>query len=86
MDLVLNPEFMQSLIESVTYQVSKRVGIELNEEKYFNEFSSIQNEKALLILGSSVNKCSSNILKIVEYKIRQNQNKEENKYEIRKIW
>lgn len=86
MDLILNPEFMQSLIDSVIYQVSKRVGIETNDENLFQDFNSIKNEKALLILGSSVNKCSSNLLKIVEYKIRQSQNKEENKYEIRKIW
>ena len=86
MDIALKPEFMQNLVESVTYQVFKRVGVEQKEEKLFSEYNSINSEKALLMLGTSVSKCSSNILKIVEYKIRQNQNKEENKYEIRKIW
>lgn len=79
---VLNSEFLQCLSKSVTYQVLKRIGVQIEEK--FNEYSCIKNKKTLLILGTSVNKCSSDILRIVEHSIRQN--KEENKYEIRKIW
>lgn len=86
--IVYNPVFLQTLVDSIKYQVAKRTGLNISDEEMFTGFSStIQNEKALLILGRSVNHCTNQILKAIEYGIRekQYQNKEEQNYETREI-
>ena len=87
--IVYNPVFLQTLVDSIKYQIAKRTGLNISDEELFIGFSStIQNEKALLILGRSVNHCTNQILKAIEYGIRekQYQNKEEQNYETREIW
>lgn len=87
--IVYNSVFLQTLVDSIKYQVAKRTGLNISDEEMFTGFSStVQNEKALLILGRSVNHCTNQILKAIEYGIRekQYQNKEEQNYETREIW
>ena len=82
----LTPTFIEDTINSVTYCVAKRSNININENELLENLSSISNNLQLRMIGSIVNDFSNDILRIVEYKIRQ-RNKEVNNYaKTRKIW
>lgn len=83
---VLKPEFLEILAKSTTYQVANRCGIKLSDTKdLFTDYEAMANPIAINILGNCVSHCSSELLKIIEYKIKQIK-KEELKYGTRQIW
>lgn len=85
--LVLSPEFVECLIKSTTYQIATRCGIEIQDTaRMFQEFGNINNIVALNVLGNCVNSCSSDLLKIIEYKIKERKKEELNYGYTRKIW
>lgn len=85
--MVLKPEFLELMIKNTTYQVATRCGIEIdNTERIFAEFETFENPTAMNIIGNCINHCSSELLKIIEYKMKEIK-KEELKYgNTRKIW
>ena len=85
--MVLKPEFLELMIKNTTYQVAIRCGIEIeNTERIFAEFETFANPVAMNIIGNCINHCSSELLKIIEYKMKEIK-KEELKYgNTRKIW
>ena len=85
--MVLKPEFLELMIKNTTYQVATRCGIEIdNTERIFAEFEPFANPVAINIIGNCINHCSSELLKIIEYKMKEIK-KEELKYgNTRKIW
>jgi len=85
--MVLKPEFLELMIKNTTYQVATRCGIEIvNTERIFAEFEIFANPVAINIIGNCINHCSSELLKIIEYKMKEIK-KEELKYgNTRKIW
>lgn len=85
--MVLKPEFLELMIKNTTYQVATRCGIEIdNTERIFAEFETFANPTAMNIIGNCINHCSSELLKIIEYKMKEIK-KEELKYgNTRKIW
>lgn len=83
---VLKPEFLEILAKSTTYQVANRCGIKLSDTKdLFTDYEAMANPIGINILGNCVSHCSSELLKIIEYKIKQIK-KEELKYGTRQIW
>lgn len=84
-NLILRQEFMECIIKSTIYQVAKRSDVALDIGENFDEYNFITDKKALIILGTSVNKCSNELLRIIEYKVKQVK-KEEQSYGIKKIW
>lgn len=84
---VLKPEFLELMIKNTTYQVATRCGIEINDtERIFAEYEIFANPLAINIIGNCINYCSSELLKIIEYKMKEIK-KEELKYgNTRKIW
>ncbi len=86
LEQVINMDLLECIYKSSTYQVAKRSGFEIeNEEKLFENFPNINNPLQLKVLGRATSIVTNEILRIVEYKIKQI-NKEENKNEFRKIW
>lgn len=85
--MVLKPEFLELMIKNTTYQVATRCGIEIeNTEKLFSEYETFANPVAINIIGNCINYCSSELLRIIEYKMKEIK-KEELKYgNTRKIW
>ena len=85
--LVLKPEFLELMIKNTTYQVATRCGIEIdNTERIFAEFETFANPVAMNIIGNCISHCSSELLKIIEYKMKEIK-KEELKYgNTRKVW
>ena len=85
-NLVLKPEFLELLIKSTTYQIATRAGIEIKDkERIFTEYEEMANPIAMNIVGNCVNHSSAELLKIIEYKVKQIK-KEELKNGVRKIW
>lgn len=85
--LVLSPEFVECLIKSTTYKIATRCGIEIKDTaRMFQEFGNINNIVALNVLGNCVNSCSSDLLKIIEYKIKERKKEELNYGYTRQIW
>lgn len=85
LEIVLNPTFLETLINSVTYQVAKRADIDLtNSDELFAEYNSIDNIISIKFLGFCTNKCSNDLLRIIEHKIRQS--RMEKNYEIKNVW
>lgn len=83
---VLKQEFLKILAKSTTYQVANRCGIKLSDTKdLFTDYEAMANPIAINILGNCVSHFSSELLKIIEYKIKQIK-KEELKYGTRQIW
>lgn len=83
---VLKPEFLEILAKSTTYQVASRCGIKISDtNELFTDYEAMANPIAINILGNCVSHCSSELLKIIEYKIKQIK-KEELKYGTRQIW
>lgn len=83
----LTPDFLENTINSVIYCIAKRSNIEIDENKLFNNFSSISNNLQLRLIGSVVNDFSNDILRVVEYKIRQKNKEEVQDYaKTRQIW
>ena len=85
--MVLKPEFLELMIKNTTYQVATRCGIKLeNTERYFTEYEQFADPVAINVIGNCINYCSSELLRIIEYK-RKEVRKEELKYgDTRKIW
>ena len=85
--MVLKPEFLELMIKNTTYQIAIRCGIEIDDtERIFAEFETFSNPIAMNIIGNCINHCSSELLKIIEYKMKEIK-KEELKYgNTRKIW
>ena len=85
-NIILKPEFMELLVKNTMFQISARCGISVeNEDVLFTEYEQIANPKAINILGNCVNHCSEDLLRIVEFKVKQNK-KEEQNYGTREIW
>ncbi|MDO5556685.1 MAG: SNF2-related protein [Clostridia bacterium] len=83
---ILTTEFLETLVNSVTYQVAKRADIELEDtDKMFENYEKLNNVEAIMALGFCSNKCSNELLRVIEYKIRQNR-MEENNEQIRNVW
>ena len=68
-------EFLNCFIESVTSVVLNRCGIEY--EANLKDFESINNNKVLKSLGYIVNKCSYDLLKVIELEIKKSLEKSE---------
>ena len=85
--MVLKPEFLELMIKNTTYQIAIRCGIEIDDtERIFAEFETFANPVAMNIIGNCISHCSSELLKIIEYKMKEIK-KEELKYgNTRKIW
>lgn len=85
--MVLKPDFLELMIKNTTYQVATRCGIEIEDtERVFSEYETFANPVAMNIIGNCINHCSSELLKIIEYKMKEIK-KEELKYgNTRKIW
>ncbi len=85
--LVLKPEFLDLVIKNTTYQVATRCGFKIEDtERIFAEYEQFKNPMAMNIIGNCISHCSSELLKIIEYKIKEIK-KEELKYgNTRKIW
>lgn len=82
----LTPDFLENTIKYSIYNVAKRCDIKVDEENLFNEFSKIQSPLQLQLIGAIQNSFSNDILRIVEYKIRQNNREVKRNGEIRQIW
>lgn len=84
---VLKPEFLEILAKSTAYQVANRCGIKITDTSdLFTGYEEMANPIAINILGNCVSHCSSELLRIIEYKIKQIK-KEELKYGYSKqIW
>lgn len=84
---VLKPEFLELLIKNTTYQIATRCGINIEDtDRLFSEYETMANPIAINILGNCISHYSSELLKIVEYKIKEIK-KEELKYGYsRQIW
>lgn len=85
--VVLKPEFLELMIKNTTYQIATRCGIEIEDtERVFTEFEAFANPVAINVIGNCISHCSSELLKIIEYKMKEIK-KEELKYgNTRKIW
>ena len=71
--IVLTPNFLELIIKNTTYQIATRCGIELeNIERLFTEYENFANPVAINIIGNCINYCSSELLKIIEYKMKKN--------------
>ena len=85
-DVVLQPEFMELLVKNTLFQISTRCEIPIeNENNLFEEYEQIASPMTINILGNLINHCSETLLRIIEYKIKQNK-KEELSYGTRKVW
>jgi len=85
--IVLQPEFLEFMIKNTTYLVAKRCGIKSEDiEGVFSKYSLFANPVALNIIGNCINYCSSELLKIIEYKIKEIKKEELKNGKIRKIW
>lgn len=85
-EIILKPEFMEQLVNNTIFQISTRCGIPIgNENDLFNKYEEVANPIAMNILGNCVNHCSEELLRIVEFKIKQNKREEQN-YGTREIW
>lgn len=85
--IVLKSEFLELMIKNTTYQVATRCGIKIeNTERIFSEYETFANSVAINIIGNCINYCSSELLKIIEFKMKKIK-REELKYgDTRKIW
>ena len=83
---ILTPDFLENSIKYLIYNVAKRCNIKVDEENIFNGFSKIQSPLQLQLIGVIQNSFSNEILRIIEYKIRQNNREVKRNGEIRQIW
>lgn len=83
---VLNSDFLENIIKYTTYSVAKRCNVKVDEEEIFENFSKIENPLQLQLIGTIQSSFTNDVLRIVEYKIRQNNMEVRKNGEIRKIW
>ena len=83
---VLNSDFFENIIKYTTYSVAKRCNVKVDEEEIFENFSKIENPLQLQLIGTIQSSFTNDVLRIVEYKIRQNNMEVRKNGEIRKIW
>lgn len=83
---VLNSDFLENIIKYTTYSVAKRCNVKVDEEEIFEKFSKIENPLQLQLIGTIQSSFTNDVLRIVEYKIRQNNMEVRKNGEIRKIW
>lgn len=83
---VLNSDFLENIIKYTTYSVAKRCNVKVDEEELFENFSKIENPLQLQLIGTIQSSFTNDVLRIVEYKIRQNNMEVRKNGEIRKIW
>lgn len=83
---VLNSDFLENIIKYTTYSVAKRCNVKVDEEEIFENFSNIENPLQLQLIGTIQSSFTNDVLRIVEYKIRQNNMEVRKNGEIRKIW
>lgn len=85
--LALKPEFFEMVIKNTTYQVATRCGIKIEDtDRLFEDYKEMANPTVINILGNCINHCSSELLRIIEYKIKQIK-REELKYgSIKQVW
>lgn len=83
----IKPEFMNLLVNSTVYQVAKRCDIKIeNEDTLFKDYDALANKTGINILGSCVSYCSTELLKIIEYKVKQIKKEEIKNGRTRQIW
>lgn len=83
---VLKPDFWEFITKNITYQISNRCGFNIeNENDSFLHYEEFSNPVAINVIGNCLNYCTSDLLKIVEYKIKKLK-REELKNATRKIW
>lgn len=82
----LNSDFLENIIKYTTYSVAKRCNVKVDEEEIFENFSKIENPLQLQLIGTIQSSFTNDVLRIVEYKIRQNNMEVRKNGEIRKIW
>lgn len=84
---IIKPEFMELLINSTIYQVAKRCDIAIeNEDTFFENYNALANKTGINILGSCVGYCSTELLKVIEYKVKQIKKEELKNGRTRQIW
>lgn len=84
---IIKPEFMELLINSTIYQVAKRCDIVIeNEDTFFENYNALANKTGINILGSCVSYCSTELLKVIEYKVKQIKKEEFKNGRTRQIW
>ena len=83
---VLNSDSLENIIKYTTYSVAKRCNVKVDEEEIFENFSKIENPLQLQLIGTIQSSFTNDVLRIVEYKIRQNNMEVRKNGEIRKIW
>lgn len=83
---VLNSDFLENIIKYTTYSVAKRCNVKVDEEEIFENFSKIEDPLQLQLIGTIQSSFTNDVLRIVEYKIRQNNMEVRKNGEIRKIW
>ena len=83
---ILNSDFLENIIKYTTYSVAKRCNVKVDEEEIFENFSKIENPLQLQLIGTIQSSFTNDVLRIVEYKIRQNNMEVRKNGEIRKIW
>ena len=82
----LNSDFLENIIKYTTYSVAKRCNVKVDEEEIFENFSKIENPLQLQLIGTIQSSFTNDVLRVVEYKIRQNNMEVRKNGEIRKIW
>ena len=82
----LDSEFIENIINFTTYSVAYRSGIKVDSEELLKEFSNIKSDFQLKLIGSIENSFSNDILRIIEFKIRQNYREGKKYGQTRKIW
>lgn len=84
---IIKPEFMELLINSTIYQVAKRCDIAIeNEDTFFENYDALANKTGINILGSCVGYCSTELLKVIEYKVKQIKKEKFKNGRTRQIW
>lgn len=82
----LNSDSLENIIKYTTYSVAKRCNVKVDEERIFENFSKIETPLQLQLIGTIQSSFTNDVLRIVEYKIRQNNMEVRKNGEIRKIW
>lgn len=82
----LTTDFLENNINFVTYCVAKRSGIYVDENELFKNFSNVKNKLQLRLIGSVVNDFSNDILRVIEYKIREKNKEVRNNAKTKQVW
>ena len=87
--IAFSSEFIENAVDTVMYVISKRCNLKIeNEENLFENFNEIEDVGQLKRLGIFCINESSELLRMVEYKVKQELNKKkgEMNYESKSLW